>query len=577
MIFFVPFAIFFIVFRNISNFKIKKAKYYQDKYYLKKAIDNIISKDSDFSVINFKERIKKAFIEIQHAWCKQDLTSIKPFISDGIEERFSLQIEMQKKEGWENIMENIRIIKVEILEVNSDKSFDIIHIAITAKAKDYKVDIKTGQIIRGSLIKESFTEIWSFLRKPGVKTLKGKGLIEGMCPNCSAPLDITDAGQCNACKAYIRCGDYDWILSEITQQVEWEAKNTYEKIPGFAQLINKDKNFSIQNIEDRVSVIFYRFQTAMFFGEIKYLKKCSYPVILPFIKKEYLLKNTSYNYYYRFPAIGKVETIWIESPDNEKFDKVHILIKWSGAYSKVNHNINKIIIQNQRKIKISVFTLIRNKKSFSNKKYLYSSHCPNCGAPENQDNSDSCQYCNTILNDGSRDWILYSIKNYSQWLALNRIPWLEAKNKIKKEISTRPGSVIEALASLIVSDKIINNKEINALIKLSKPYSFSANRINEILERAKKGLSIYKLPEDSKNRIIFLYSMIDIALCDGKVTRQEKLLLNKVAKQSGVNNKTLKNWIKERESLLLHYTKNIIKNKDCYIPPPPNIIDNDEN
>lgn len=568
-----PLIIFYFVFRKIPNVYLKKAKYYQEKYYLKKAIDNIISKDQYFSIRNFNERIKKAFIEIQHAWCQQDLTSIRPFISDGIEERFSLQIEMQKTEGWKNIMEKIRILKVEILEVNSNRNFDVIHVAISAKAKDYKVDIKSGKMIKGSLLKDSFTEIWSFLRKPGVKTLEYTGLIEGMCPNCSAPLNITDAGQCKSCRAYIRCGDYDWILSEITQKVEWEAKNIYEEIPGMNELIQKDKNFSIQNIEDRVSVIFYRFQISMFYGEIKYLKKMSFPKNLSSIEKNNLIKKNNYNYYFRFPAIGKVETLWVETTGDDNFDKVHVLIKWSGAYSKINNDTNKIIIQNRRKIYRSVFTLLRNKKTVSNKKFLYSSHCPNCGAPEIPDDSDSCQYCNTILNDGSRDWVLYNINNYSNWLKENRVKWLEEIKRMKHEISVKPESIIESLAVLIASDKIINNKEIKALLKLSKAYNFPDYKVNEILERAKKGLCIWRIPEDSQKRIVFLYSMIDFALSDGRISRQEKLLLIKVAKFIGININTLDIWIKNRENLLLNYAKRIINYGDPFIPPPPNIID----
>ena len=37
------------------------------------------------------------------------------------------------------------------------------------------------------------------------------------CPNCGAPLAISNAGQCTHCNAEVESGSFDWTLSKIEQ------------------------------------------------------------------------------------------------------------------------------------------------------------------------------------------------------------------------------------------------------------------------------------------------------------------------------------------------------------------------
>ena len=52
--------------------------------------------------------------------------------------------------------------------------------------------------------------------------LSGDGLVVTL-PNRTtivAPVDIARAATCKACNAFLRSGEYDWVLSEITQTCE---------------------------------------------------------------------------------------------------------------------------------------------------------------------------------------------------------------------------------------------------------------------------------------------------------------------------------------------------------------------
>ncbi len=553
---------------NITDRRLRKSTFVQNKYNLNKALAKIRSRDPAFSIEEFKNRVSQAFLEIQKAWSEQNIKKIRRFISDGVEERFSLQIMMQKEEGWRNAMENVQVQKIDLIAVESDENFDTIHFAITAKAKDYKVDLKSGKILKSSKVTGAFSEIWSFLRKPGVKTLKKKGLFEGNCPNCAAPLNITDAGKCEACGAQIRSGDYDWILSEITQEGEWEARNANIEIPGVSVIKLKDKNFSLQHIEDRASVIFYRYQQSLFTGSAVFLRKVTYSSNIERISKRIqVFDNGKKIRFFRFPAVGKVEVLWTKQ--EEEFDKIYVLVKWSGSLSTRDLKTKKVSVIGNRTIYSHVFTLIRKVEAISPEISLHSAHCPKCGAPETPGNTDKCSYCGTVLNDGSRAWVLSNIEEFVLWLQTNREQWSKARQRAKQSSTSKPIALIEALAVMMASDGVIDKKEMNLLIGFSGAHRINRAKVEEIVRRVKSGHGIWNIPEDPQQALPFLYALIDMALSDGRISSQEKKLLLNAAEIMNIDKEKLDKLIKDRQKSFINFVKKSSKIDNLEPPPPP--------
>ncbi len=77
----------------------------------------IRARDPGFDLTAFLGRARSAFVKIQEAWCAHDLGKIRPFISDGVMQRFSIQIAMQKTEGLRNKMEQIKIIVCSVIKI----------------------------------------------------------------------------------------------------------------------------------------------------------------------------------------------------------------------------------------------------------------------------------------------------------------------------------------------------------------------------------------------------------------------------------------------------------------------------
>ena len=245
-------------------------------------LDKLRETDAAFNEEAFLTRVRLAFAKIQDAWCGQNLPAVRPFISDGVFERFTLQFDEQRAQGVRNQMDNLDIADVETAGGYADILFDVLNIRIEASATDSMVSIKDGKRLSGSTTSEPFVEIWTFLRRRGAQTSADPnkpGLIEGNCPNCGGAIELNQNANCQYCGAILRSGQYDWVLAEITQECEWQP-GSQKHLPALDALQSQDPGFNLQALEDRASVIFWRLATAERLSDTKSLTKVSLPDFL---------------------------------------------------------------------------------------------------------------------------------------------------------------------------------------------------------------------------------------------------------------------------------------------------------
>src|SRR6185369_8752179 len=102
------------------------------------------------------------------------------------------------------------------------------------------------------------------------------GLIEGNCPNCGTPLEMNQSANCASCSALLRSGEYDWVLSEITQDCEWRPGGR-PAVSGLRRLQQTDPELNPQAVEDRALVIFWREAAAQRVGKVEPLGNVASP------------------------------------------------------------------------------------------------------------------------------------------------------------------------------------------------------------------------------------------------------------------------------------------------------------
>lgn len=182
-------------------------------------------KDPSFDEQNFKDKAGTAFQKVQYAWEKKDMEIARAFVTDSIMQRYTVQLQQLKDKHWTNKMENLAVGSTEIAEVAQDEKFDKITVRISASAADYTVDDATGKIVKGSQALAHFTEYWTFIRSKSAHTDANKSLKDSKCPSCGASLEVSATGKCNYCGSVVTSGEYDWVLSEITQKGDWDRKH----------------------------------------------------------------------------------------------------------------------------------------------------------------------------------------------------------------------------------------------------------------------------------------------------------------------------------------------------------------
>jgi uncharacterized Zn finger protein (UPF0148 family) len=533
-------------------------------------INNIKTRDENFSVEVLTDRIKTGFMKIQNAWAAQDVKPVRYIMSDGVYERFSIQLGIQKNSKIINKMDNIEFIMAQVVAAETDHYFDTVHLMVTASASDYYINSDTGKMVYGRTSSEVFTEYWSFLRRPGVKTLEKDGLFEGRCPNCGVPLDIGDSVICPSCDAIVNSGEYDWVLSEITQPSEWKIKPP-ESIAGINEIMEKDPAFNIQHIEDKTSVIFYRNIASEFYSDKKYISKLALSDFTEKHLSEYQTDKHGKSSYYADAAIGCVEVIEITvaqkdndyDKDNDYTkDRIRVKVKWAGHPE--NAKIPSLIppAYEENRIYTQEYILVRKSDvETSTKNTLSSTHCPNCGAPETAATLNECEYCGAILNDGSRDWVLEEVtyfKGYTQhsspYQALEHTPFQDNTQFLSKFDNE---TIMGCTVAVMLIDGNIDEKENKLLQKMAVNRGITPVKLDSIVTSIKEhGLHIPN-PKSRDEAQEFLKCMVRMCLADGKVTSQEKQLIKQLVSRMNYTDIDIDQMIKKERNSLYKAAKQV--------------------
>ncbi len=448
------------------------------------------ARDPAFDERAFLGRAGAAFLKIQAAWSAGDMSPARAFISDGVNERFGRQLAGLKAAGLSNLMENVEVRDTEVLACRSDRHFDALWVRVAASATDRTVDAG-GMLISGSSVPSRFEEVWTFLRRPGAKTLKSPGLIEGLCPSCGAPLPIADAAQCAACKTWVNSGEYDWVLTEITQSCEWSMREPSRDVDGWTEVSAADPALSLAALEDRASVLFWRGLEGRELAAA---------------------------------AVGAVETVAFENAG--AWTRAHIEVKWSSGEG----------------VRRDFYVLSRASGAKTDARQgLRTARCAACGAPPMEGASENCGYCGAALNDGKKDWILTEVIPFGKWRRPFNAPAAASAPAAAPapagaswgtEMSPADAYAVLALAMLADGEESLAEKSF--LDSYAQARGLPPAKAAAISAAARAGKLDAPKPEDGAQAEAILRGMIRMSLADGVVTVAERTALNSFAGRFGL-------------------------------------------
>lgn len=139
-----------------------------------KLINFISQQDKNFDITYIKNTVSNTFLKLQECWQNRDYSPMKELMTENIYIKHTSQIDMMIKENEINKIEDLKILSIDIVGVRYTAKEDgrFFTSLITAEAKDYYIDDRTNNFLRGDTTPQQFQEFWIF------KLVNGKWLLD---------------------------------------------------------------------------------------------------------------------------------------------------------------------------------------------------------------------------------------------------------------------------------------------------------------------------------------------------------------------------------------------------------------
>lgn len=506
---------------------------------------DISATDATFAADHFCERAQTAFRAIQQAWCGHDLEPVQRFLSDGVHERFALQIAEQQRRGVVDEVSDITFTKTNLAAVSSDGAYQVLSLFIAGTVVDRQRDSRTGKYLRGVGSPVAFGEYWTFVRRVGSTSVE-QGLIEGSCPNCGAPIPRSQATQCGHCQSWLRSGEHDWVLAEITQPSEW-GRDQHDAVPGLAAMRTKDQSLHPQQLEDRASVVLIRWVMACQQQRASVLRKvateaCTDRLLAPGQAR------------YADVAVGSVVTRGL-IPGSD-WDRAVVEVRWNA--SRVVGDGDDWTIGNRLPPRANLFVLRRRAGVTSAIDHaLTSTNCQACGAPESDPAASVCAACGTPYGDDGQDWQLERVAvpydpEIRQLLAAVEQPE-QAASAPPTGVASGPSAASKAASAappkptapdanelmpwcvwVATADGEIAAAEGRALMKLADHLGLDHREMARQIGDERTPRDELPKPKDLEQGRIWLGHLARLAWSDGKLDKRELVILHQLGSEFGM-------------------------------------------
>ncbi len=494
-----------------------------------KGYDRFIAANPDFDEELFKRAVRETFIKVQKAWEKQNVSEIRHFISDGVYQRFNTQFKMMSLLKQKNIISDINIKNVYIDRVESDGLYDIVHTAIHASLHDRFVSELDSSLNTGGY--EEFVEFWSFLKKRD-KPRKDMYFTYD-CPNCGSPLppDMGELSQCPSCNTITNSGEYDWVLSEITQADDYITANPrLSKSPALTEkirsLIDENEDFAVQLIEDKASNGYLQILTACAFKDPAVMRR--------FVSDEFFQKFSSelvkdekiaYNrlYLHDVTLIGvsddgtkNILSVAIKS----SFQRIRLSAK---SIEKIDYAVTS---------RTEVMLLGRDKNFTPSKGSIYAHQCASCGAPVENSLSITCAYCGSALNSTKGEWIVLDILSpghYEEYVNTNIDNFSYQKDvKLLDKLMDVRDFAFNNVMVIMAADGAFQDEEKEFARRLARKWGYNESKLDPFFQMAQSGQLSIRMPENP-SKIAKIYRLMEkAALADNTITEEERAVLDQI-------------------------------------------------
>ena len=180
-------------------------------------IEDYIKLDPNFDERAICEHLSNLYVQMQEAWHKKDIRSLRPWFDDAFYHQLDTQLDEMRKHMRTDYTERIAVLGVNLVGWYQRGGMDYLVASVRTRIVSYVLDDRTGELLSGDKKREIFMEYeYELIRKSGIVTqAQSDGMQSVTCPHCGAPLSVNASAQCEYCGSVITASNETWAIKSI--------------------------------------------------------------------------------------------------------------------------------------------------------------------------------------------------------------------------------------------------------------------------------------------------------------------------------------------------------------------------
>jgi predicted lipid-binding transport protein (Tim44 family) len=480
--------------------------------------------DPSFDADAFFERTRKVFLEIQEAWFLRNLDPVRQYMSDGVYRRFTTLLALMQLQNQRNGLADAQVLSARLLDVTRTAAYDCLTVRMHASLRDVDVpatdtDEQARKKARAASAEE-FTELWTFVRRRDAKTKPGWDTSQGKCPSCGAPFAGGAANKCEYCNAIVNSGNYDWVLSEITQPSEYLPHE--DTAPGLDGLQAHDPDAAPELLQDRGLLLFWKWLEAWAFADSRRLQKLATRAAITELQAGIAaMAEKKQSFLVHDPAVGGTRVAAVETGGAQ--DRAHIEIRWSAILGAARA---------PRPYR-SILTMVRGAAAKTDRGVgLSNERCGSCGAPLSNSDSTKCDFCGHELSEATLEWQFEALVPYEMWQRPLLAP---RRTNAAFATSSERLRLLRVMVAIVKADGVVEPQELRLLRDCALRWHIPWPTVEQLLSEPVDETFADLVPQSPAQAPAFVEQLVEAARVDGRIDRRERQLIERAAAKLGLD------------------------------------------
>jgi tellurite resistance protein len=257
------------------------------------------------------------------------------------------------------------------------------------------------------------------------------------------------------------------------------------------------------------------------------------------------VRNDGRRWYFGERGVGAVEVTGLV-PESNGRDGAVVAVTWSGTFFSVDP-AGKRTRERKSSIITTLLRLERRADARSDPgETVSSAHCGGCGAPDAGGETDACEYCGEVMNDGKRDWVLVELaqrhsKRGREMVSMTRAALVPtaagAEPDADDAAMSRPTAhgILAWMIQTSLADGHLDKREEERLVQLTRRAKLRRQELDDLIEAGRRRELQAPAPHSTQEARQWIEEVAAVALADGQMKHGEEAVLVDLGQHGGLS------------------------------------------